>query len=87
MREQSYRDGKLIGGRFHFGIRYELEIHDGRLAPGSNLSMGALYRSKFKSAWAIPPQEWFSHEPIAIKEKILTNDPELLGVGGEDRDE
>ena len=72
--------GKRRGGsRFHYGIRYQIEIEEGTLASSSDVYMGALYRTRKFPAWRLPMSEWFSHKPIPVLPGENTDDPELLG--------
>ena len=81
---------KKLGGSHHFRIEYDLEIVDGRLGEGSNLTMGCLDR--FNTLQMTPPEliqqiEWFDYRPIPEITAPQTADDELLGVdehlGGE----
>ena len=54
------------GARFHYGIPYDLRVRGGRVAPESDLWMGALYRTRKVSLANLPAREWFSHEPIPV---------------------
>jgi hypothetical protein len=65
------------GARYHFGIQYELRFEKGRLAPSSDLWMGALFRGRAKR---IAPEEWFSHEPIPVLPEKQPENLHLLGV-------
>ena len=68
------------GSRFHYGIRYQLDVTDGRLAASSDVYMGALYRTRKFPTWRVPMSEWFSHEPIPVLPGENSKDPELLGL-------
>ena len=68
------------GSRFHYGIRYRLDVQDGELGQESDVYMGALYRTRKFPAWRVPMSEWFSHEPIPVLPGENTTDPELLGL-------
>jgi YHS domain-containing protein len=68
------------GSRFHYGIRYELNVVDGVLQDDSDIYMGALYRTRKLPTWRVPMTEWFSHEPIPELPSENTSDPELLGL-------
>jgi YHS domain-containing protein len=79
--EERYDAGRLLGGRFHYGIEYELHVEDGRLTDESALWMGALYRSRDRPFWSLPLEEWFSHDPIPeIPAPQTTDDPSALGI-------
>ena len=54
------------GARFHYGLAYSLDFRGGRLTRGSDLSMGALYRTRKVVPTRLPLSEWFSHEPIPV---------------------
>jgi YHS domain-containing protein len=72
---------KLMGGRFHYGFQFDLDLSDGSLQPESDLWMGAFYRSRIVPVWHIPGREWLSTEPIPLVEgENGTRDPELLGI-------
>lgn len=68
------------GSRFHYGLRYDLQIRDGVLADASDVYMGALYRTRKLPTWRVPMTQWFSHEPIPVLPGENVDDPELLGV-------
>lgn len=69
-----------IGSRYHYAIEYRLNIEDGRLASGSDLFMGALYRTRKLPTWKVPIDQWFSHNPIPELPGKNVDDPELLGI-------
>lgn len=69
-----------VGGRYHYGIRYELKTEDGVLLEDSNLYMGALYRTRKLPTWRVPMTEWFSYEPIPVLPGENVEDAELLGI-------
>lgn len=71
---------RLAGARFHYGIRYDLQIRDGVLHAGSDVYMGALYRTRKLPTWRVPMSQWFSHEPIPVLPGENVDDPELLGI-------
>lgn len=77
-----YKGGQIQrgGSRFHYAIQYALAFENGRLAEGSDLWMGALYRTrKFRQA-TVPLDQWFSHKPIPELPSANVDDPELLGI-------
>lgn len=69
-----------VGGRYHYGIRYELKTEAGVLLEDSNLFMGALYRTRKLPTWRVPMSEWFSYEPIPVLPSKNVEDIELLGI-------
>lgn len=70
---------RLSGARFHYGIRYDLELQDGVLTDTSDVYMGALYRTRKLPTWRVPMAQWFSHEPIPELPSENVSDPDLLG--------
>lgn len=69
-----------VGGRYHYGIRYDLKTEDGVLLDDSNMYMGALYRTRKLPTWRVPMTEWFSYEPIPVLPDENIEDAELLGI-------
>lgn len=69
-----------VGGRYHYGVRYELKTEGGILREDSKLYMGALYRTRKLPTWRVPMTEWFSSEPIPVLPGKNVEDPELLGI-------
>ena len=69
-----------VGGRYHYGLRYELKTEAGVLLEDSNLFMGALYRTRKLPTWRVPMTEWFSYEPIPVLPSKNVEDVELLGI-------
>ena len=69
-----------VGARFHYAIRYDLNIEDGVLVNDSDIYMGALYRTRKLPTWRVPMNQWFSHEPIPVLPGENVTDPELLGI-------
>ena len=76
-------DVKPLAGVYHFGIRYDLKLVDGRIADSSELWMGSLHHS---SRVILPKpnhlflNEWFDFRPIPEIEQTNTDDPDLLGI-------
>jgi YHS domain-containing protein len=71
------------GSRFHYGIQYDLDLRDGKIAADSNLYMGYLYRTRKFPTWKVPFDQWFSTDPTKIPELTqpnTTDDPEILGI-------
>jgi len=68
------------GARFHYAIRYDLNLENGVLAENSDVYMGALYRTRKLPTWRVPMDEWFSHEPIPVLPGKNVADMELLGI-------
>ena len=67
----------------HYGIRYSLQIHDGRLDEGSEVWMGCLFQSPaiaVRQTNKVPFNQWFDHNPLPIIEGENTSDPTLLGI-------
>ncbi len=71
---------KQMGARFHYAVRYDLNIKDGVLVEDSDMYMGALYRTRKLPTWRVPMSQWFSHEPIPELPGENVDDPELLGI-------
>lgn len=77
--EERYHAKRVIGGRFHYGIKFNLEFQDGKLVDDSELWMNSLYRTRKVRLWEVPIREWFSHQPIPeLPEKSNVNN-ELSG--------
>ena len=55
---------RTLGARYHAGIRYDLAIEDGRLAEGSELWMGSLFRSPKLDQNQVPLNQWLGYEPL-----------------------
>jgi YHS domain-containing protein len=70
----------MEGARFHYGLQYALKFQDGKLVDGSDLWMGALYRTRKVLQWRLPLHEWFSYEPIPVLPAKNVDDPMLLGI-------
>lgn len=68
------------GSRFHYGIRYDLNLKDNVVQNESDMYMGALYRTRKLPTWRVPMTQWFSHEPIPELPGRNVSDPELLGI-------
>lgn len=68
------------GARFHYAVRYDLNLQDGTLAETSDMYMGALYRTRKLPTWRVPMSQWFSHESIPELPSENVDDLELLGV-------
>lgn len=76
----SFLSKKRGGSRFHYGVRYELDLKDGIVQGESDMYMGALYRTRKLPTWRVPMSQWFSHEPIPELPSRGSDDPELLGI-------
>ena len=70
----------MIGGRYHYGIEYDLRYQDGVLQPESDLWMGFLYRTRKAGLNKIWPDEWFSHEPLPVIPAPQGLDDAALGI-------
>lgn len=68
------------GSRFHYGVCYDLKFENELLVDGSDVYMGALYRTRKLPTWRVPMTQWFSHEPIPVLPGENVDDPELLGL-------
>ena len=70
--------------RPHFGIRYEVEILQGKIAQSSTLWMGSMYtlggRVMVPDDNRVLLDRWFDWRPIPTIEGEGSSDPELLGV-------
>ena len=71
---------RQLGARFHYGIQYDLKIHDGRIAEGSEIWMGALSRSLKAKKGAIPDDQWLSTKPLPQLPTAQEISDELLGI-------
>ena len=72
-----------ISGQIHYGIRYDIKIEGGRIAPESEVWMGSLLEIGnllFPPSDKIPIHEWFDFRPIPEIIGENTENPELLGV-------
>ncbi len=72
-----------VAGVPHYGICYQLQCRDGRIAPPSELWMGNLFvlsHLDFPEPGKVPLNEWFDFLPIPQIEGDNTSDPRLLGV-------
>lgn len=78
--EDIFKDGTVLGARFHHAIQYDLAFEDGVVATASDIWMGALYRTRKVRQPLIPLSEWFSHEPIPELTRPGTKDSDLLGI-------
>jgi len=71
-------------GRIHYGIRYELEVSEGRLTNQSTLWMGSMYdlggRVLIPQEGEVLLDHWFDFRPIPEIEGENPNQPELLGI-------
>jgi hypothetical protein len=75
--------GDFSSGLYHYGVQYELQLEDGRIAAGSKLWMGSLYITgnlQLPRAGQIQLNEWFDWRPIPEIEGQNTTDPDLLGI-------
>ena len=58
---------KMIGGRFHYAVQYELRTHRGVVLPTADLWMQATYRGRNFADLQIEEEEWLSSEPLPEK--------------------
>lgn len=78
------RDGAMIGGDYHYGIKYDLVVKEGKIAVCSDLWVGSIFwhsgialpRDQSK----VPFEQWFSADPIPVITGQNTPDLKLLGV-------
>jgi YHS domain-containing protein len=78
--EEQQEDGKMIGGRFHYGIEVDLHLQDGKLLEASDLWMNSTYRGRKFARFQIADEEWFSDRLLPAKLAPGTSDPNALGV-------
>lgn len=78
--EPWFEGGGMIGATFHYGIEVRLDFADGRISDGSEIFMNALFRPRKSPYSRVPPEEWFSHEPIPPLPAPQGDDPESLGI-------
>jgi hypothetical protein len=75
-------DGEI--GRVHFGIKYRIEMVDGRISKNSEIWMGSLYnlngRVLIPNEKNILLDRWFDFRPIPEIQGENTSDPMLLGI-------
>ena len=76
----SFLPQRRSGSRFHYGIRYDLQVEGSQLSAESDIYMGALYRTRKLPTWKVPMDQWFSHQPIPELPGENVSDPELLGI-------
>ena len=65
--EERYDRDRMIGGRFHYAIRYDLRIENGTVTEASDLWMQATYRGRNFADLQIEDDEWLSSVPIPEK--------------------
>lgn len=80
-----YRGRERFGSRYHYGIQYDLESHQGKLSERSEIFMNALYRTRKVPKSKIPMEQWFSNKPIPELPGENVDDPELLGLDRRDQ--
>ncbi len=73
-----------VGGEYHYGIKYDLNIQEGKIAEDSDLWLGNIYWNNSVALPAdprkVPFEQWFSADPIPVITGENTKDPVLLGV-------
>ncbi|MFK8113151.1 MAG: hypothetical protein AB8B91_13165 [Rubripirellula sp.] len=62
--EDRFWGDKMIGGRFHYAVQYEVNTEDGVVQSDSDLWMQATYRGRNFADLQITDEEWLSSEPI-----------------------
>jgi len=72
--------GRQLGARFHYGIKYDLRIRDGRIAEGSQVWMGALSRSLKAKKGAVPDNQWLNTKPLPELPAAQNVSDKLLGI-------
>jgi hypothetical protein len=65
--EDRYDQDRMIGGRFHYAIEYQLNTEQGIVTPDSDLWMQAIYRGRNFAELQIEDDEWLSSDPIKEK--------------------
>lgn len=65
--EDRYDRDRMIGGRFHYAIQYDLITDQGMVTTESDLWMEATYRGRNFAELQIQSDEWLSSEPIPEK--------------------
>ncbi len=65
--EDRLEKGTVVGGRYHFGIEYDLQTCDGLVLDASNLFMGSTYEGRNFERYQINETEWLSDQPIPEK--------------------
>ena len=70
--------------RPHFGIRYEIDLDQGKIAKPSTLWMGSMYtlggRVMVPDKNRVLLDRWFDWRPIPVIEGEGSSDPKLLGL-------
>lgn len=62
--EDRFDRDRMIGGRFHYAIEYDLQTKRGVVQPNSDLWMQATYRGRNFARLQIEDDEWLSSQPI-----------------------
>jgi mono/diheme cytochrome c family protein len=73
----------LARGQPHYGVKYDLGVHDGQLAEDSDLWMNSFGNPAVQDPQPpdkIPYREWFDYRPLPVIEGENSQDPKLLGV-------
>ncbi len=74
---------EMVHGTPHYGIKYELRFHEGRLSSDSDLWMNSFGNPAVampEPPGKIPYREWFDFRPIPPITGENSTDPKLLGV-------
>lgn len=65
--EDRFDHKRMIGGRFHYAISYEIRVEDNVVLADSDLWMEATYRGRNFADLQITDEEWLSQRPIPEK--------------------
>ena len=65
--EDRFDHKRMIGGRFHYAIGYDIRVEDEVVAAESDLWMEATYRGRNFADLQITDEEWLSQRPIPEK--------------------
>ncbi len=72
-----------VRGEPHYGIVYDLQLEDGKLAPESDVWMSSFGNATVAAPLhpdKIPFSEWFDYRPIPPITGENSRDPKLLGA-------
>ncbi len=78
--EAFFYQGRQMGARMHYGIKYNIRVENGIIQDDSEIWMGALSRSQKAAKGAIPDWQWLSSEPLPELPAPQNISDELLGI-------
>ena len=62
--EERFKDDRIVGGRYHYGVEYHLVVENSRVLKESKLFMGSIYSGSNFAKYQITDQQWLSTNPI-----------------------